>query len=274
MKQLKVKITFIEPVLGSLNNNPEIMREFTAAKAGDPKKADEEVAAIMAAGSKLKQNDGTSGGGEVKGEAVEGEDIEETIEKQTTVFPRNPDGTLFCWDYQWRGFFKEAFSIGTELAEHDKQAKEAMGSLSKWKAKGAVDSLLFVAERRIAFIGPDGQPIKEVSQLERPLRATTMRGERVCLARSEIVPAGTSVIFTLNWLEAPNKGAKPSKSAITEKAIAWALGYGALKGFGQWRGGGYGRFSGEFLGSLENVRLKLPEIPAEVGEKELSSKEE
>src|SRR5579885_583862 len=113
MKQLKVKVTFIEPVLGSLNNNPEIMREFTASKAGDPKKIEEEVQAVAMANTlevaqknALKQNDTASGGGQIEGEV---DDVEETIEKQTTVFPRNPDGTLFCWDYQWRGFFKEAF---------------------------------------------------------------------------------------------------------------------------------------------------------------------
>jgi hypothetical protein len=274
MKQIKVQFVFQEPVLGSTNNNPLIMAEFQAERARNANKAAEEVAALpvnvarAAAGKPIitgapadgKQDDGSAGGGTVD-EVQEEIDADEVIEKQTTVFPRNPDGTLFCWDYQWRGFLKEAFTIGTELTD-DKQAKEAMGPLSKWKVKAAVDSLLFVVERRIPFFGPDKQPIREVAILERPLRATTQRGERICLARSEIIPAGSTVQFTLKWLEAPAKGKKPSKMGITVDTIAWAMGYALLKGFGQWRGGGYGRCIGTFLGPVEETNLTIPAIPA------------
>jgi hypothetical protein len=271
MKQIKIQIVFVEPVLGSTNNNPVIMSEFNAEKAKNAAKAAEEVAALpvnvarAAAGKPIitgKQDDGSSGGGTIdeKQECCDMADAEEVIKKQTTVFPRNLDGTVFCWDYQWRGFFKEALSIGTEATD-DEQASTAMGPLSKWLIKRTVDSLLFITERRIPFFGPDQQPIREVQLLERPLRATTQRGERICLARSEIIPAGSSCQFTLRWMQAPAKGKKPSKMGITIEAIAWTLGYALLKGFGQWRGGGYGRCVGTFLGPVENINLTIPTIP-------------
>lgn len=220
MEKLVLHITFLEPVLGSLNNNINVFTEFTAAKAA-PEKRPGEIAAVV-------------------GELTEAEAeklTEEQIEKQTTVFPRDPKTKeLFCYDYQWRGFVKEALAVGTELDE------PVLKRLSKWTIRKTVDSMVFVTPRRIPFLNENGLPIvdTEVGMLERPLRAITMRGERVCLARSELVPAGTQVRFDLSWLV--NHNAK-SKQAVTSEALVWALDYGALKGFGQWRGGGYGRFA-------------------------------
>ena len=213
MKKLLVSILFTEPVLGSLNNNVNVFTEFTASKAPTPEKKVEEIKTIA-------------------GEMTP-EEIEEQVEKQTTVFPKQ-DGKCFCYDYQWRGFFKEALAVGTEIGE------EAMGKLSKWTIRKTVDSMIFVAERRIFFVDANGNPITTVQQLERPLRAMTQRGERICLARSEIIPAGTTLQFTLMWFASKNT---KSTQAVTQGALVWALDYGALKGFGQWRGGGYGRFS-------------------------------
>ncbi len=211
MKKLKIKLTFTEDVLGGLNNNDKVFEEFHKPKAPVDKQAEEAEATVDPAAS----ND---------------------MEKMTTVFPKNPDGSKFCWDYQVRGFFKEAMTVGCELGE------EVMKSLSKWTIKKTVDSMLFIEERRIPFIGVDGLPVSKVRELERPLRAQTMRGERICLARSEVIDAGSSIVFTVGWLE--SKSTKGTQR-ITEDAITWALNYGALKGFGQWRGGGWGRFRWE-----------------------------
>ena len=225
MNKRKVSITFTEDILGSLNNNPNIFEKFHEEKAPDAEKAAEERGTVI--GTMTAEELATFNAAK--------------IEKTTTVFPRNRDGKIkglpldacFCFDYQWRGFFKEALQLGTEIGEAD------MGKLSKWTIRKAVDSMVFVTERRIPFVF-EGKPVTQISQLERPLRAMTQQGERICLARSEIIPAGTTVQFTLTWLE--NVNAK-STQRITELALSWALNYGALKGFGQWRGGGYGRFT-------------------------------
>lgn len=46
MKSLKVKITFIEEILGTASNNPEIHRTYIASKSADALKIEEEVAAV------------------------------------------------------------------------------------------------------------------------------------------------------------------------------------------------------------------------------------
>ena len=107
---------------------------------------------------------------------------------------------------------------------------------SKLKAyKKIIDGLIFVEERRI--------PIEfngELGNCQRPLRAQTAQGERVALAESEMAPAGSTLTFTITTLE---DGLMP---AIEE----W-LRYGRLRGLGQWRNSGMGRFQFEALPAEE-----------------------
>lgn len=209
MNKLKLKLTFTEDVLGSLNNNEKVFEEFHKPKAPLENQAEEKEAVVDPA-------------------------VKDDAEKQTTVFPKNPDASRFCWDYQVRGFFKESLTVGCELGE------EVMKTLSKWTIKKTVDSMVFIEQRRIPYRDPEGGLITAVKELERPLRAQTMRGERICLARSEVIQAGSWIEFTVSWLESKNS---KSTQRITEDAITWALNYGALKGLGSWRGGGFGRFT-------------------------------
>ena len=73
-----------------------------------------------------------------------------------------------------------------------------------------------------------------VGECQRPLRAQTAQGERVALAHSETVPAGTVVEFEI--------------LAFTDEMEALArecLDYGEFRGIGQWRNSGKGRFEWE-----------------------------
>ena len=159
--EMKVRLTFFEPILGTASGNKELHSEYIASKAPDAKTKAEEVEALGA---------------------------DEVEKKEMTVFPRMEDGTPFLYDYQIKGFFKHACSMlknvpGTES--------------SKIKAyKKYIDGLVFVEERQIplAFEG-------EVGNLQRPLRAQTPQGERVALANSETCPAGTEIEFTVNCLK-------------------------------------------------------------------------
>lgn len=72
----------------------------------------------------------------------------------------------------------------------------------------------------------------ELGVLERPLRAATAQGERVTLARSDTVPAGSTLVFTINVLG----------GSISEELLREWLDYGENRGLGQWRNAGYGRF--------------------------------
>ena len=194
MKTLKVRITFIEEVLGTASNNPEIHREFIANKAAELSKSNEEVEAI---------------------------DVDEIIEKSITVFPRNENGKPIFWDYQIKGFFKD--SCGA--------LRKVKGSKSeKIKAyKKEIDGLVFVEPRKID-INFDG----EMGECQRPLRASTAQGERVALAHSETIPAGATIDISITLL-----------CDTHEAAVREWLDYGTLRGIGQWRNSGKGRFTWE-----------------------------
>ena len=150
-------------------------------------------------------------------------------EKSMTVFPRLDDGTPFVWDYQWKGYFKDCCGM----------LRRADGTLSKkLKAyKKEIDGLIFVKPRMIP-ITLNGK----VGICERPLRASTPQGERVALASSEEIPAGSTITFKVLALRA---GLLP---AVRE----W-LDYGLFRGLRQWRNSGKGRFVWEELDANDNV---------------------
>lgn len=195
--EMKVRITFLEEVLGTANANPDIHREYIASKAPEAESMAEEVAAIG---------------------------VEAALEKSMTVFPRDKEGRPIFFDYQIKGFFKD--SAGA--------LRKVTGSkCSKVKAyKKEIDGLLFVSPRMIPMTlsAPVGTCV-------RPLRASTAQGERVALATSETVPAGTAVELTI--------------TALTKDMMELAkecLDYGTLRGIGQWRNSGKGRFEYEVIG--------------------------
>lgn len=197
MKELKVRLTFTEDLLGTASSNPDIHAEFIASKSPNAETIEDEVAAIG---------------------------VEATVEKSMTVFPKMADNTPFVYDYQIRGFFKEACGA----------LKKVTGTeSSKIKAhKKQVDNLIFVEPRQI----PMDLHGMAVDNCQRPLRASTAQGERVSLANSEVAPAGTTIEFTVKCLVDGDV-----------KAVKEWLEYGAFKGLGQWRNSGKGRFSVEYI---------------------------
>ena len=191
---IKARLTFTEELLGTASNNPDIHSEYIASKAEDAMKIEEEVAAIG---------------------------VEEVIEKSMTVFPRNAEGKPILWDYQIKGFFKDAAGC----------LRRVPGTkCSKVKAfKKEIDGLLFVSPRMIPLNMPSG-----LGTCERPLRASTAQGERIALANSETAPAFTSVEVEIMCMT------KDMYDLAKE-----CLDYGALRGIGQWRNSGKGRFCWE-----------------------------
>jgi len=194
MKTLRVRITFTEPVLGTASSNPEVHREYIASKAPDAQTAEEEVASIG---------------------------VDASVQKQTTVFPRMPGGGPMLWDYQLKGFFKDASSAMRQVPGTKSEKVKAH--------KKIIDGTVFVFPRRMPLLLPSG---KQLSRCERPLRAQTAQGERVALAASEEAPAGTSFDCEIRILRDSD-----------EPWIRELLDYGALRGIGCWRNSGKGRFS-------------------------------
>lgn len=201
MESIHIDIRFIQPILGTASADPEIHERFIASKAPDAPSLKEEVEALGA---------------------------DEVAERGTTVFPRRHDGTPFLWDYQVKGFCKDAC----------KAMREADGSVSgnipAYKSK--IDTLVFVSPRNINLNMPEGG---EVKIMQRPLRAETAQGPRVALASSEMLPAGTECSFDITTL-AQKVGTR--KTANLRDAILEWFSYGQLRGIGQWRNAGWGSF--------------------------------
>ena len=201
MKEIKVRFTFIEMVLGTANNNKEVHSDYIASKAPDAKSKTEEIEAIG---------------------------IEGVEEKSMTVFPRDENGNPMFWDYQIKGFFKDTCSALQRC-----KGEEISKASCKLKAyKKIIDGCIFVSPRKIPIDMHGG----DIGMLQRPLRAQTMQGERIALATSETVPAGSSIEFTITCL-----------SDEHEAAVKEWLTYGQWKGLGQWRNASYGRFKFELI---------------------------
>lgn len=196
MTKVHVKLTFTDDLLGTSSGNPELHREFIASKAPDAAKMEEEVTSLGV-------------------EAVE--------EKSMTVFPKMADGTPYLWDYQIRGFFKEICGAMRGIPGTKS---------SKVKAyKKKVDNTIFVEPREIPL---DLHGMK-IADCQRPLRASTMQGERIALANSEVCPQGTTCEFDVLCMVDED----------VDMLREW-LEYGKYKGIGQWRNSGKGRFEFTF----------------------------
>lgn len=200
MKTIKYRVTLTEEMLGSKPSSAEIFSDFIAVKKDDAKPVDEIDAAERA------------------------EKEIEQLEKGMTIFHRSYDGkTPIMWNYEWKGFFKD--SIKSLRRDPDSAS-------AKVKAyKSIIDGCVFVEPRKIPLILPEGGT---VGVCERPLRAQTMQGERVALAKSETVPVGTTMEIKILLL-----------TKEMEKVIDECMTYGMLHGIGQWRNSGKGTFTFE-----------------------------
>lgn len=200
---MKIRITFTEEILGTLPNNDDIYREYIASKAPDAATTEEEVAMLG---------------------------VDAAAEKGITVFPKKADGSPFLYDYQIKGFFKDACSMLSRAGKGGSKIGKESASLKAFKK--IIDGMIFVAPREIP-INMHGMMMDYCS---RPLRANTPQGERVSLVKSETCPAGSTLEFEVLCLDPAH-----------EKAVTEWLDYGTLRGIGQWRNSGKGKFTYERL---------------------------
>jgi hypothetical protein len=189
-----------------LARQSNVAREFIASKSPDASTIEDEVAALGA---------------------------DAAADKAMTVFPRDENGRPAFWDYQIKGFFKDACSmlgrIGGKTETGKKRAVNESGKLTAYKK--VIDGLIFVSPRMIP-IDVNGA----IGDCQRPLRAQTAQGERVSLVNSEEIPAGSECIIEVTCMDYNHMAA----------VLEW-LDYGKLRGIGQWRNSGKGRFTYQIL---------------------------
>lgn len=143
---------------------------------------------------------------------VEGED------NIGTGFFSDADG-IYLINYQFKGFLKEG-------------ANNLKDQLDITALKSKIDNFVFVSPRHIYLKeAPDGN-------FERPLRGMTPTGPRVALARSDFVKKGLSFDVELTML---------AHAEISQAVLEAILDYGMFKGLGQFRNGGFGQISWEFI---------------------------
>ena len=170
METMRVKLTFIDDLLGTASSDPELHETYIASKAPDALSREEEVAALG---------------------------VDEAVAKGRTVFPRDKDGGPVIWNYQIRGFFKSACQALRTIKGTKSSALKAY--------KKQIDLRIFVfpdakdRSSRGIKINVNG----EIGDCQRPLRAQTMQGERVAISDSEMIPAGSTMEFDILMLD-PN----------------------------------------------------------------------
>ena len=205
MTTKRIRVTLIDEMLGTNPGDKEIHERFINSKAPDAETREQELTHLPP---------------------------EEMVSKEMTVFYRDDEGAPAMAAYHMYGFFKSACGFLRKVAKTESAKLKAY--------KKAIDGLIRVYPdagdvkgRYITLHLPDGAGI---GNCQRPLRAQTMQGERVALANSETVPAGT-------WFECDVMTFDDGLwSAIEE----W-LDYGKFNGLGQWRSSGKGAFEWEYV---------------------------
>ena len=200
MDTYNVRIQLVEPMLGTAPMAPDIYRDWIVDKAIKMGVAltEEQIAEELAS---------------------LGRSVDDELQRGTTGFHRDANRAPCLMDYFIKGFLKESCY---HLRKVDDSLSKKLTAYKK-----LIDGLVFVKPRFI--------PIElsgDLYIIERPLRAQTMQGERVALARSEAVPAGSTMEFRLLVL-----------GEVTEKHLTEWFDYGELHGLGCWRNATWGTFT-------------------------------
>lgn len=249
MKEMSVKIYFTENVLATSPNDEELMANFIAKNAPDAPTRQEEIAAVgqdevFEKGTTVfpRTNSGLPMFWDYQWKGYFKEKCA-AIKKNSAVFGESNDSpTSKIKEAQ---LTKEQLEeLSTEIKEEEKveapkkrgrkkktddaaakdEKKPISASIKAFKKE--IDLNIFVFPRKIVIKTED-----EIGLCQRPLRAETAQGPRVCLSSSEEIHGGATCEFYVQAL-------------IDERidAVREWLDYGILHGTGQWRNSGAGRF--------------------------------
>jgi hypothetical protein len=202
-----VKITLINDMLGTTPKVKEIFAGYLADQALKELEKNRKKGLPLASGEANTEESAIATVEEEQGTVPDLED------RGWTGFHEDDKG-IFVYDYFVKGFLCEAARTLKEL----NNVKQLQDKFKRY---------VFVFPRRIRL--PEIGGCKE-----RPIRAQTPQGPRVALIRSDFIREGTEIEFQIRVL----KGGQ-----ISDSILEAVLSYGELVGLGQWRSGGWGRFT-------------------------------
>ena len=197
--ELNIMLTLTTEMLGTVTKDPEVYRTYI-----ETKKPEDVNEAEYLTVEKIEEKGWTGF-------------HRDMIQNGDGKMIKDPNGRgLFIYDYMIRGFLKHAGNVLKDI-------------LKVKNLRSKIDDYVFISPRKIYLGKQEADGV-----LERPLRAMTMQGPRVTLARSDYVNAGTEINFKIMILP---------HADIDDKMILELLSYGRLQGLGQFRNGSYGRFT-------------------------------
>lgn len=222
----------------AIDKNIDQANKYLAAELPEARRKED----IEAALDKLETILGYELDAQTRADVVAGK-LDPLRESLKTLQEKGPGTTVFFWNKE-----KSRPMIGDHMIYgFMKAAAEAIGRCSKEKGRGKIlESIGYtqsiinqhvrLAERYITFDADivraeDGTP----QYLQRSLRAETAQGPRITLAKSEIVPEGAKLEFTMRVMDG---------SPIDDiKVLKRIFDYGDFVGLGQWRSAGHGMFN-------------------------------
>lgn len=233
-KKYKIKMWFVQPLLGSAPSDPNIYKNYIASKAPDAPTREEELMTTT---------------------------VENVASRGTNVFLRRTvTGKPTLAQHSLKGFLKERGSQenrvvdGISITNHK---TKIVGNVSIYPTfvdlefpedliRDTTEEVFrkegFGHSSVVRFPAEPGSRFRKVMlpTCDRPLQAETPQGKITSIASSEIAPAGTSISFEMK-VDELNK-TKKDAGPIDERLMALFM-TGCEHGTGQWRGSGeYGEF--------------------------------
>lgn len=235
-----IQIELLDQSLGMMPSSPDLMDKYLSSKAPDAMSRQEEIEAYG---------------------------IENVQQDQMTIWPKNMfqmktathiprciyDRTYdpavelaggieeelkklpFIYDYQLKGMFKDSIGL---IGRYKNNRASTLKAYKK-----VIDGGLFIYPRHVGIIMPEitidefGKEITTYDEngnlrtKQRALRTSGPTGERNAIAKSEVIPAGSTFCFRIGM-------ADPGMRDV----IIEILDYGSIRGLGQWRNSGIGTF--------------------------------
>lgn len=207
---MRVRCTMLEEILGSLPNDKELYTNYIASRAPDALTREEQIAEFG---------------------------VIESIEKQTTIFPKDKNGNPLIYGYQFDGFLKASIKalkyVPGSLIYKDKSFNSKNKSIIDTKIKTFPVGGSNSNNRKILI---QGFNLEDLHICQRPLFIQDRVGTRVSLASSEAIPAGAYIDIDIYMMD------ETFRPYIEE-----ALDYGQINGLLQWRNSGKGAFSWNYI---------------------------